>query len=137
VSEPRRLRRPTEVTVIVVLTYVSALVDIVSGLLLILARYLPDLANTPLRSFVTIGGAVVVLFGFLTIAVASGVARGDRNARLIMTVLLGLAILVALAAILVDPGALWFQLVNILLSVVVIVVLWTGRARQFFVTPSA
>jgi holin-like protein len=137
VSEPRRLRRPAEVTVIVVLTYVSALVDIVSGLLLILARYLPDLAGTPLRSFVTIGGAVVVLFGFLTIAVASGVARGDRHARLIMTVLLGLAVLVALAAILVDPGALWFQLVNILLSVVVIVVLWTGRARQFFVTPSA
>jgi hypothetical protein len=137
VSEAGRVRRPVEVTVIVVLTYVSAIVDIVSGLLLILARYLPDLTGTPLRSFVTVGGAVVVLFGFLTIAVASGVARGDRNARLIMTVLLGLAILVAGFAILVDPGALWFQLVNVVLGVVVIVVLWTGRARQFFVTPSA
>ena len=58
------IRRPAEVTVVVVLTYVSAIASIVLGVLLILARYgIPAEDNTA-RTIITIAGAIVVLIGY-------------------------------------------------------------------------
>jgi hypothetical protein len=132
IAEPR-VKRPPELTAIVVLTYVSAIVDIVSGLLIILARYDADIQQAGLRQFVTITGAIIVLFGFLTVAIASGIARGDRHARLILTVLLALGILLAAASMFtVTLDDLWFPIVDVVFSAVVIVVTWTGRTARFF-----
>lgn len=133
----KRVRRPGEVTVIVVLTYVSAIASIVLGVLLILARYLVPESDGPARALVTIAGSVVVLAGFLTVAVASGIARGDTTARLLATVLLGTSAALSLVAVFVDTGELWPQVVNVAINAAVIAVLWTGRSRRFFARASA
>jgi hypothetical protein len=125
------------VTIIVVLTYVSAIASIVLGVLLILGRYLVPESDGPARALVTIAGAVVVLAGFLTVAVASGIARGDTTARLLATVLLGTSAVLSLVSLFVDPGDLWPQFVNVAINAAVIAVLWTGRSRKFFARASA
>jgi holin-like protein len=130
-SETRAVRRPAEVTVVVVLTYISAIGAIVFGVLLILARYgVPD-SEGGLRTFVTIAGAVVVLIGFLIVAIASGIARGDRAARLLATVFLGLSILASVVSAFVDTD-LWSQIANAVIGAAAITVMWTGRASRFF-----
>jgi hypothetical protein len=132
-----RMRRPAEVTVVVVLTYLSALASIVLGVLLILARYLVDEADTTARAFVTITGSIVVLMGFLTVAVASGIARGDKTARTLATVLLAISAALSLLTLFIDAEDLWVQFVNVAINGGVIAVLWTGRARTFFERASA
>lgn len=130
-SQPVEPRRPAELTVAVVLTYISAFVEIVVGVLVIFLRYVPD-ADDQLRRFVTISGAVIVLIGFLTIAVASGIARGDRNARIVLTVLMGLSIALSVTSVIGDRSDLPVSLVNFLVSAGLVVVLWTGRVRRYF-----
>ena len=137
-TEPTvRTRRPAELTLIVVLVYVSALASIVLGVLLILARYLVDDSETTARTVVTIAGAIVVLIGFMLVSLASGITRGDRSARILATVLLGLGVTISLLALVVDPDNLWPQVVGAVVNAGVIVVLWTGRVRRFFAQTSA
>jgi O-antigen/teichoic acid export membrane protein len=130
-------RRPAELTLIVVLIYVSALASIVLGVLLILARYLLDDSEQTARTVVTIAGAIVVLIGFMLVSLASGITRGDRNARILATVLLGLGVTISLLALVIDPDHLWPQLVGAVVNGGVIAVLWTGRVRRFFARSSA
>jgi len=129
--------RPPELTVVVVLTYLSAIASIVLGVLLILARYAVPESDGAARAVVTIAGAIVVLIGFMIVSVASGIARGDRKARVLATVLIGLAGLVSLISLVLNPDDLWTQLIGVLINGAVIVVMWTGRARRFFARTSA
>jgi hypothetical protein len=136
-AKSARLSRPAELTVVVVLTYISAIVAIVFGVLLILARYGIPLSDGGVRGFVTIAGAVVVLVGFLLIAVASGIARGDKSARIISTVLLSLSAAVSIISVVTEPTDLWSQLVNAVIAAAAIAVMWTGRAARYFrLTPA-
>jgi hypothetical protein len=86
---------------------------------------------------VTIAGAIVVLIGFMLVSLASGITRGDRNARILATVLLGLGVTISLLALIIDPDNLWPQVVGAVVNGGVIVVLWTGRVRRFFAQTSA
>ena len=129
--------RPPELTVVVVLTYISAIASIVLGVLLILARYAVPESDSTARTVVTIAGAVVVLVGFMIVSVASGIARGDRKARVLATALIGLAALVSLVSLVLNPDDLWAQLIGVLINGGVIVVLWTGRVRRYFAQTSA
>ena len=129
--------RPPELTVVVVLIYLSAIASIVLGVLLILARYAVSESDGAARAVVTIAGAIVVLIGFMIVSVASGITRGDRKARVLATVLIGLAGLVSLISLVLNPDDLWTQLIGVLINGAVIVVMWTGRARRFFARTSA
>jgi uncharacterized membrane protein len=136
-TKVKTARRPAELTLVVVLTYISAIGSIVFGVLLILARYGVPESDGGVRGFVTIAGAAVVLIGFLTVAIASGIARGDRNARTIATVLLGLSVAASVVSAIVDPGDLWSQVVNVVISGGAISVMWTGRPARYFARAAA
>ena len=133
---PGRRVRPPELTIVVVLTYVSAIAEIVTGVLVILARYAPGL-DPAFRSFVTLTGAAIVLFGFLTVAVASGISRGGRVGRMILTVILAASVLVTVLSLLLDFDRLSFQLANLLVSGVALMVMWSGRAGRYFASQAA
>jgi len=131
-ADPARRRRPAELTVVVVLTYLVGFADVVLGALLILARYLPELeSDAAPRLVVTVAGAATILLGFLEIALASGIARADRAARIILTVLLALGVLLDVL-VLGAADDLWYQAADIVIAAAVIAVLWTGRVARFF-----
>ncbi|MGZ8803945.1 MAG: hypothetical protein ACXWZG_01405 [Microbacterium sp.] len=77
--------QPILVRVAVVLIYLSGFASVAIGILVLLSRYrVPTAEVLP----VSLLGAGVILFGLLTIAVASGVARGRRLARWLLTIYL-------------------------------------------------
>ena len=125
-------RRPPVVTLIVVLTYISAFVSILSGIIIVLSRYFPELNSDVTRSFVTIAGAVVILFGCLVISVASGLARGDRAGYIILTVILVLTVIISTLSAVITPGERWDSLASVAISGTILAILWTRHVRRYF-----
>ena len=133
----RSARRPIELLVVTALGVISGGVEIVIGVLVIFARYLPSVALLHAREVVTLLGAGLVLVGLLTAAVSWGLTRGDRSARVIVTVLLGIGIIFNVAAIVADRDDLLVGLLPLVLAVTAAVVMWTGRPARYFARQAA
>lgn len=132
-----RRRRPAEVTVVVVLSYAVGVLTLLFGILLILLRYEPDLQAEGLAFGVTLAGAITILFGFFTFALASLISRADRAARVILTVILALNIVWDVLIIVGSDASDLVALIDAVLVAAVIAVLWVGRAARFFRRPGA
>ena len=108
------------VVIATVLVYLSALSSVALGILILLSRYqVPDDLVLP----VTLVGAAIILFGLLMIAIASGLWRGSRFARLLITVYFG--ILVALNVITIVTSD-WdaFSFLQMSVQALVVAALW-------------
>ncbi len=123
---------PGELVVATVLTYVAGVLGILLGILLMFIRYLPNLEHSPVGSIVTIVGASTVLLGLFVIALASGLTRGRRDARILLTVLFSISFALGVLVFVLDPDDVWFRLVDLILSAGIVVVMWTGRVARFF-----
>ena len=140
---PRRVRRPIELLVVTALGVISGGVEIVIGVLVIFARYLPSVALLHAREVVTLLGAGLVLVGLLTAAVSWGLTRGDRSARVIVTVLLGIGIGIGIgiifnvAAIVADRDDLLVGFLPLVLAAMAATVMWTGRPARYFAQQAA
>ncbi|GAA1963096.1 hypothetical protein GCM10009717_32330 [Agromyces allii] len=112
------------------LGYVTGVVQILAGITVMFGRYLPDTSAAE-RLVVTITGACVVLLGLFVITIAAGLTRARRDARVLVTVLLGITIALDVVILIASPD-LWFVLVDLVLVAAAITVLWTGRTARFF-----
>jgi len=130
-----RPRPPKRVIVVVVLTYIAGVLDILFGIVLILSRY-DDAVRADGDAYeVTLWGAGVILLGLLTIAMASGLTRGRNSARIFVTVLLSISLLLSIVDVVVAPtdASSWWSLgIGGVLSALVILALWAGRSAEFF-----
>lgn len=134
---PVRRRRPVELTVVVVLAYVQGVLDVGVGILLLLTRYLDEVRAEGDAFFMSVLGAAVILFGLLVIAVASGIARGDRIARIVLTVGVTLSLALDAASIIVAPTESWGSVASGVIGIAILLIIWTGRgARHFRKTPA-
>ena len=128
---------PAELVVATVLTYVVGVLGIVLGILLMFVRYVPNLVHSTLGAIVTIVGAATVLLGLFVIALASGLTRGRRDARILLTVLFSIWFVLGVLVVVLDPDDSWFRLVDLILSAGIVVVMWTGRVARFFARSGA
>lgn len=121
--------QPILVRVAVVLIYVGGFVSVAIGILVLLSRYqVEEAAVLP----VSLLGAGVILFGLLTIAVASGVARGRRLARLLLTVYLAAqSVLQAITIVTADTWD-WTSIAALALAVFIAVAVWTPPGSLYF-----
>ncbi|KRE31150.1 hypothetical protein [Agromyces sp. Soil535] len=130
-----RPRPPKRVIAVVVLTYISGILDIIAGILLILLRY-DDAVRAAGDAFaVSLWGAGIILIGLLTIAMASGLTRGRNSARIFVTVLVSLSALVWVIGVIATPtdGSSWWSLaIGGGISALIILALWAGRPAEFF-----
>ncbi len=130
-----RPRPPKRVIVVVVLTYIVGVLDILFGILLILLRY-DDVVRADGDTYaVTLWGAAVILLGLLTIAMASGLTRGRNSARLFVTVLLSISLVLSIVDVVANPtdaSSWWSFGIGGVLSALVILALWAGRSAEFF-----
>ena len=124
--------RPAEVTVVVVLTYVVGVLTLLFGILLILLRYDSSVRAEGLAFGITLAGAITILFGFFTLALASLLSRADRVARIILTVILALNIVWDVLIIVTSDEVDVVAIIDAALVAAVIAVLWGGRAARFF-----
>ena len=93
--------RPRAVTFVVVLTYISAVLNILGGIFLVIFA-----GNTQAQSAVGAGRGVLVAFGIfsiivgvITLLVARGLRHGSRVARMVVTIVMGLQAVGALVAL--------------------------------------
>lgn len=136
-SDASTRRRPGIVTFVVVLIYIAGIADIALGVLTVFLRYLPETAAEGLALPITLLGAGMILFGLFLVALASGVARGSRAARIGVTVALLAGLALAVADLVVAADGDWSGVITQLIaSALVVIPLWTGPARLFFALPA-
>lgn len=128
-----RLRPPVAVVVVVALVYLSGILDIVVGIFTILGRYLPGIEqNGTDQTIVTLIGAARILVGLFTCAMASGLFRGRRSARIIVTVALTISFLIAIGDLITNPTDLVAKIGDPALTALIASALWVGGAGRHF-----
>jgi holin-like protein len=121
--------RPVTVTIAIVLVYISGILNVVVGTFVLLSRY-QAAADAVLP--VSLLGAAIILFGLLTLAVASGLSRGSRLARLLLTIYLVVQIALHIVTIVVADTWDWTETAQIALEVLILLAVWLPPGAHFF-----
>jgi len=117
------------VTIAVVLVYIGGLTSAAIGILILLSRYQVERAEVLPVSLL---GAAIILFGLLTLAVASGVARGRRFARLLLTIYLAVAFTLHIVTIVSSDAWDWSAIVEMAADTFILVALWAPPGSRYF-----
>jgi hypothetical protein len=125
--QTKAVTRPRAVTAATVLAWIEGNLTILGGVLVLtlLARENDSLVQSVFFyvSFVTIG------IGLVTVFVAGGLLGGSRGARVAITVLLALSMLVGGLGVAQGQTLLG---VTALMALVSVCLLWLGQARPYF-----
>lgn len=122
-------RRPVPVTIAVVLVYLGGFSSAAAGTLILLSRYR---VATDLVLPVSLLGAGVILFGLLTLAVASGVSRGSRLARLLLTIFTAAQFALHALTIVSTEGWDWSAMIEIVADVFILIAVWAPPWSRYF-----
>lgn len=123
------MNQPILVRIAVVLVYLSGLTSVAIGILILLSRYQVDRAEVLPVSLL---GAGVILFGLLTIAVASGVARGRPGARLLLTAYLAVQFVLHIVTFVSTDSWDWAAIVELVLYAFIAIAVWTPPGSRYF-----
>ncbi|MGD9990371.1 hypothetical protein [Pseudonocardia sp.] len=129
------LTRPGSVTVVVVLVWISAILQLLVGVLLLVVAATVGTADIDVaRGVIVAVGIFTLVIGLLTAAVASRLGKGGNGARIIVTVLEVLQIVGAITTLSVygTTGAGSGAIGNIAIAVIILALLWNNRANEFF-----
>lgn len=127
--EPTPPRRPVVISIAVAFVYLTGVLSILVGILVLLSRYQESGSGDILA--VSLIGAAIILLGLLIVGIASGVARGSRLSRIVLTVYLGIQVpLHVLAIVSADFDAL--AAAQLALEIFTLVVLWIPPTNRFF-----
>ena len=127
------VRRPIGVTIVVVLAFISGIVDIVSGILLLFRGDDPDVSDALGGSNGVLAASIgSMVLGAVVLVLAIGIWRGSWVSRMIVTVLEALSLIQSLflaVAYLGDPVGEW---ASVFLSAIVMILLWTRASSAYF-----
>ncbi|MEL4320435.1 hypothetical protein WJX64_15575 [Leifsonia sp. YIM 134122] len=125
--------RPGGVTFIAVLAWIQGVFDIIVGILLLFnqgdAAIILDFGGS--AALVT-SAVVYILVGIIIIVIARGLLRGSNGARVVVTAFEVVTLIGALFVTIAAPSQFIGALVTAFIALVIILLLWTGRAAAFF-----
>ncbi|WP_026939789.1 DUF7144 family membrane protein [Humibacter albus] len=128
-------RRPAGVTLIAVLAWIEGAFAIVAGVLLLILKDDAEVRDASGGEPALVTSAILtILFGVVVVLIAGGLLRGSRGARIVVTVLQLLAIASDALTAWADPARFAWSAVGALISLIIVILLWTGRANDFFRT---
>jgi glucose dehydrogenase len=110
--------RPVGVTIVAVIAWIIGAIQIVGGILAVIAG-------------AGFNAWAVLIVGILTIAVSLGLFRGNNTARIIMAIVFTLNLIVAVWAIVIGVD-FWDQVVAGALAIIGLVFLFSKKASAFF-----
>jgi hypothetical protein len=127
------IARPGGVTLVAVLTWISGLLDVISGSVLLFQTSVDATVEQFGGASQLIASALLtILIGVVVIVVAIGLFRGNNASRIVITVFQMVSIILSVfLAIAYPPGAI-AEYFSIAVAAVVLILLWTGRASAFF-----
>ena len=124
-------RRPGGVTFVAVIVWIQALFNIIIGILALVGVPLGLVTLNPGFAVSTlIIGLGYLLYGIIAAIVASGLLRGSRVARAIVTILLVLSIIGGIIDLV--NGGIWAGIFNLAVGIIGILLLWAGKATRYF-----
>ncbi|RXZ71857.1 DUF7144 family membrane protein [Agromyces albus] len=127
------ISRPTSVTIIAVFTWISGLLDIISGVVLLLQSGVDAIVDKLGGAAPLIGsGLFTILIGVVVIVVAVGLLRGSNTARVTVTVLEAISVIGSVFLAIAYPAGAIGEYFSIAVALIVIALLWTRRANAFF-----
>jgi len=119
-------KRPAGVTLIAVLTWISAALHILLGILVLRGILSAD-GVSDLSAWIAIGVGIVIF------CVSVGLFSGSNIARILVTLSLSASILAAVVLVADDPaGPIVGPIISAATAVIGIILLYTGRAGDFF-----
>jgi hypothetical protein len=127
--------RPAGVTLVAVLTWIQGFLDIVAGVILLFNQNNPAFrVEFGPDNGVLIAGIVTILIGLVIVVVARGLLRGSTTSRWIVTFFMLFSLATAIYVMVAVPAQLVSAAISGILSLVVIGLLWSGKAGRFFGT---
>lgn len=125
--------RPGGVTLVAVLTWISGALDVLGGTILLFQTSVAATVDMFGGASQLIASAIFsILIGVVVIAIAGALLRGSSSARVVITVFEVLSIMGGVFLAIANPAGAIGEYIGIVLSLVVIFLLWTGRANAFF-----
>lgn len=132
--------RPGTVTTVVILTYLAGFLDVVAGVVvwaLAGSSELQEAVGTGKGTLTTMA-IVYIVIGLVTIGVGAMLSGGSSLARILVTILMTIRIVAAISGLaLLGLSGASESIMALALSLVVIMLLWNGRASEFFNAPKA
>jgi len=123
--------RPGSVTFVAVLTYINGILSVIGGILILLTRnQMAGPGNSGSLAAITTGAIISIILGVVIVIVARGLLRGSPGSRTIVAIVMVIDILngvLMLFTLQVVSGV-----VQILWSGLILVLLFTRRANEFF-----
>jgi hypothetical protein len=125
--------RPGGVTLVAVLTWISGLLDIISGSLLLFQTSVSATVEQFGGESQLIASALLrILIGVVIIVVAIGLLRGNNASRVVITVFQMLSIIGSVFLAIAYPAGAIGEYFSIAVAAIVLILLWTGRASAYF-----
>lgn len=126
--------RPGSVTLVVVLTWISAILAIVAGAFALFGgeQYLNELGWSAGEA--RIEGIVGIVFGLILALLASALGKGSKFARFLVTIVMLFRLVVgALEAVaLWGSTYMWTGVVGVVMALLILWLLWNAKAGAFF-----
>ncbi len=128
--------RPAGVTLVVVLTWIAAILAVLAGVLLLLASDSVLQEADIAESTATTYGWIEIGWGVVAALVAIGLGNGNNFSRLLATVLMVLRLggSIFAAVVLSGHNGFWSAVASGVIALLVLVLLWNNKANMFFAT---
>jgi hypothetical protein len=122
-----RVDRPFSVTIVVAVIFIAGVLGVVAGFMRIFGWGVADSEKNVLAGLITVG------IGLIYLLVARGIARGSGFARLLVAIVTVLNMGLSIWVMVITRGGRWIDsLILIFLGLVILALLYNGRAREFF-----
>ena len=132
--------RPGTVTTVVVLTYLAGFLDIVAGVVIWALAGSGSLQEAVGTSQGTLTAVAItnIVIGLVVIGVGVMLAGGSPFARILVTILMTIRIVAAIAGLaLLGLSGAAESIMALAIAVVVIALLWNQRANEYFNAPKS
>ena len=127
------IARPGGVTLVAVLTWISGVLDIIGGSLLLFQTSVDATVEQFGGASQLIASALLtILIGVVVIVVAVGLLRGNNASRVVITIFQILSIMGSVFLAIAYPAGAIGEYFSIAVAAIVLILLWTGRASSFF-----
>jgi hypothetical protein len=126
--------RPGSVTLVVVLTWISAILALIGGVLALVGGqvYLNELGWSAGEA--RIEGIIGIVLGLILALLASALGKGSKFARFLVTIVMLFRLVVGAFGVVALWGStyVWTGVVSMVLALIVLWLLWNAKAGAFF-----
>jgi hypothetical protein len=127
------MRRPGGVTLVAVIAWISGLLDVIGGTLLLFQTRVSATVEQFGGSSQLIASALLeILIGVVVIVVAIGLLRGNNASRIVITIFQILSIIGSVFLAIAYPAGAIGEYFSIAVAAIVLLLLWTRSATAYF-----